>query len=662
MFRTRTLIAAVGATATVVGMTIVGASASAGAAASPARTLLNGSVAPFTSHTAVIGNAPTSKKLSVQLWLTPRTAAAAAKYALAVSTPGSSLFHHFLSPDAYTARFGASAASASMVEGWLRSQGFTGVHADATRSYVRATAPVKKINSAFRVQLKLYQSSASVNAGPYALRANNTAVSIPASLKGTVLGVTGLDNAAPVQPLDHPNSKVAGRTAAKTASPAAAPTAPCSQYYGQHSHSGPKHFGVTSWPTEACGYSATQLRAAYGANWTNTGKGQTVALVELGLTQDMFLTLQDYAKANHMPAPDPERYTELSLGQGTACGDDFDIEEQLDVEASYDMAPAASQLVVGGDSCNEGDFGLQGLFDADVAVLGGTGHHPMASAASNSWEGGDESQPASLTNIEHAYLVRSAAEGVGMYFSAGDGSGVETPSSDTFAIAVGGTTLGIGKSDNRLFETGWSTAVSLDISKQWVLEGEQGASGGGPSLLWKEPSYQKPVVPAALATAAGDRGGRVRSVPDISADADPFTGMAIGFLVFSSKNPDAPPKYEQEDIGGTSESSPLVAGIVTAAQQGQHHFGLVSPELYKMAGSSALFDPLPITSSSPASWKGTWCDANTCGDELLTTFDDQSPDMFGYTGQVTLKGYDNMSGVGTPDGQAFITALRKLEK
>ena len=42
----------------------------------------------------------------------------------------------------------------------------------------------------------------------------------------------------------------------------------------------------------------------------------------------------------------------------------------------------------------------------------------------------------------------------------------------------------------------------------------------------------------------------------------------------------------------------------------------------------------------------------------LTTFDDQNPNMFGYTGQVTLAGYDNMTGLGTPNGQAFINALK----
>src|SRR6202035_1636614 len=111
---------------------------------------------------------------------------------------------------------------------------------------------------------------------------------------------------------------------------------------------------------------------------------------------DMFTTLKDYAATDGLPAPNPERYTELSLGQGSACGDPFDIEEQLDVEASYDMAPGANQLVVGGDSCNQGDFGLQGLFNADLAVLG-TGGHPLATVASNCWGSGSEEEGPALS-------------------------------------------------------------------------------------------------------------------------------------------------------------------------------------------------------------------------------------------------------------------------
>ena len=201
---------------------------------------------------------------------------------------------------------------------------------------------------------------------------------------------------------------------------------------------------------------------------------------------------------------------------------------------------------------------------------------------------------------------------------------------------------------------------SFLISSAWVDEGEQGAAGGGPSLLWKQPADQKNVVPARLAKAPGNRGGLVRSAPDISADADPFTGFAVGLLSFPKNKP---PQFSESDIGGTSLASPLVAGIVAAAQQGQHHsFGLINPAVYKLAGSTALHDALPLTRHSPSLFRGTFCDEQTCGSELLTAFDDQSFAMFGYTGQVTLKGYDNMTGVGTPAGQQFITALRHLEK
>ena len=80
-----------------------------------------------------------------------------------------------------------------------------------------------------------------------------------------------------------------------------------------------------------------------------------------------------------------------------------------------------------------------------------------------------------------------------------------TPSSDPYATAVGGTTLGIGRKDPRLFETGWSTGSVVDVSNKWVFQGEACASGGGPSLLWAQPGYQRGVVPDSLAKAPGNR-------------------------------------------------------------------------------------------------------------------------------------------------------------
>jgi len=651
MSRTRKFIATLGATAAVAGTTLGGGGLAS--AATPAATPLAGSAAPFTSHTRATGAVPAGQKLTIQVWLRPRLAAAES-FAAAVSTPGSGSFRAYLRPKSYEAQFGATAGQASAVSTWLRSAGFTGVTAGPLRSYVRATGSASRIDAAFRTQLKLYPASAAASAGPYQLRANATPISVPASLAGSVLGVSGLDNAAPRSTLLRPGAPAAARRARPSARPAAV-KAPCSHYYGEHRVSGLlKHDGTGTYPTVICGYSGTQLRAAYGATLASTGAGQTIALVELGLTGDMYLTLRDYAKANGLPAPVSSRYRELSLGQGSTCGDPFDVEEQLDVESSYAMAPGATQIVVGGDSCDQGDYGLQGLFDADLAVLSG----PLATVASNSWESGLESQPAELTDIEHAFLVQAAAEGVGMYFSSGDGSGVLAPSSDPYAIAVGGTTLGIGKGRTRLFETGWSTGVNVQLGSQWYNFGEDGAAGGGPSLLWTEPSYQDSVVPSSLTQVAGDRGGPVRSVPDISADADAFTGFATGLLTFHGSKP---PTYSETPVGGTSLAAPLVAGMVTAAQQGQSTpFGFINPALYSLAGTAAVHDTLPLGSQSPAAYQGVACSAALCGLLLVTQFDDQSQAMAGYNGQVTLPGYDNMTGVGTPAGAAFLSGLRAV--
>jgi hypothetical protein len=71
---------------------------------------------------------------------------------------------------------------------------------------------------------------------------------------------------------------------------------------------------------------------------------------------------------------------------------------------------------------------------------------------------------------------------------------------------------------------------------------------------------------------------------------------------------------------------------------------------------------LPLTSHSPAASRGVFCARPDCPFQAVITSDDQSTSLLGYTGQVTLSGYDNMTGIGTPNGPAFINALRKLER
>jgi hypothetical protein len=153
-------------------------------------------------------------------------------------------------------------------------------------------------------------------------------------------------------------------------------------------------------------------------------------------------------------------------------------------------------------------------------------------------------------------------------------------------------------------------------------------------------------------------------VPDLSAVADPATPMAVGLLAFPRHHR---PQFYERDLGGTSLATPLVAGLVADAQQGQAApFGFLNPVLYRLAGTSAFHDVRPMTRHSRARYRGVACaSANVVcqsygGSPALDTFDEQDPNLAGYRGQVTLPGYDNMTGLGTPNGQAFIAALRRL--
>jgi subtilase family serine protease len=622
-----------------------------GIAQAASATPVPGSAAPAADAGSLVGAVPASQQLTVQVWLMPDLAGATA-FANSVATPGSSAFHHYLSPNAYTAEFGPSAAQAAAVTAWLRAEGLTQVHGDSGRDYVSATGPVSRIQSAFGVQIDRYRATGA-NGKPTVIQSNDRDVSVPASLAPDVVGVTGLDSAPPVtSPVEPAPAPVPLQPKATT--PA------CTHYWAQYTKSfRPAYRGLAKGSLPVCGYSAEQIRAAYGATATATGRGQTVALTEEEAPPAMLATLADYAKGNHLREPKSTQFRELEIATGGTCGasspgaaqsGSYPDEAEMDSEAVYAMAPGAAQLMVVGEGCNE----VQALLDSALYVLTGNGAHPRASIVSNSWGllPGDVS-----AQTVHAMDLRAVAEGVGMYFASGDTPGAFwVTDADPYAVAVGGTTLGIGARNNRVFETGWSDDyASLDAGK-WDDVGIAGGAGGGTSLLWGQPAYQKGVVPASMSRVrVGKRIVTDRTMPDLSADGDPDSGILTGYI--ASGTDAHPGPYRTEENAGTSLATPLVAGLVADAQQGQKSdFGFVNPLIYRLAGTQAFHDILPVTASMPQQDRDAYQPASAGVSPALDVFDSQER---AFTQQVTAKGYDTMTGVGTPNGAAFITGLRR---
>ncbi|MFI9810413.1 hypothetical protein ACIHEJ_40140 [Streptomyces sp. NPDC052301] len=144
-------------------------------------------------------------------------------------------------------------------------------------------------------------------------------------------------------------------------------------------------------------------------------------------------------------------------------------------------------------------------------------------------------------------------------------------------------------------------------------------------------------------------------MPDIAADADPDTGLLTGYITSTSHGRAGP--YRTMVNAGTSLACPLIAGLVADAQQGRKSaFGLINPLIYRLAGTRAFHDVLPVGSSMPQQDRGAYLPPGGAQDGTgIDVFDAEDRAQ---TQQVTVKGYDTMTGVGTPNGAGFVTGLR----
>ena len=262
-----------------------------------------------------------------------------------------------------------------------------------------------------------------------------------------------------------------------------------------------------------------------------------------------FTKLNQNGAASNYPSPDTGWAGEISL----------------DLDMVSAACPDCKILLVEANSATTGDLG------AAVNTAAAKG----AAAISNSYGGPEDSTvvSASSSYYNHPGILVTASTG-------DNGYGTSFPASSQYVLAVGGTSL-----------------TASGSSRGWA-EGAWSSGGSGCSAYIAKPSWQK------------DTGCSMRMVGDVSAVADPNTGVAV-YVTYGASGWNV--------YGGTSASSPLVAAIFVAT--GKAGAGPSFP----YSNTSDFYD---VTSGSNGSCGGTYeCTAGP--------------------------GYDGPTGIGTPNSTAI---------
>ncbi|MET9500350.1 S53 family peptidase [Streptomyces sp. NPDC006622] len=612
------------------------------AADGPSRTTLAGTRPAWATAKADRGATPDGAGVSARVYLAGRDATGLAAYAKAVSDPSSAAYGRYLTAAETQTRFGATTAQVAAVRSWLTAAGLkiTGV----TRHYVSVGGDVAAAEKAFGTQLHDYTKGAKTYRAPAA------AASVPASLDGAVLAVTGLDDAP---------HKASAKDVLPPPDAVFRNSGPFSSYYGSDvATSLPEAYGAKI-PYAVRGYTGRQLRAAYGAG-SRTGKGVRVAITDAYASPTIASDAASYARKHGDAAWRTGQLTQVlpkNYTRTEECGAaGWYGEETLDVEAVHAVAPAANVTYVGAASCYDDD-----LLDS----LGKVVDNHLADIVSNSWGDVEANQTPELAAAYDQVFQLGAVEGIGFYFSSGDDGDevantgtkqVDVPADSAWVTAVGGTSLAVGRNDTYLWETGWGTekaSLSAD-GRSWTdFPGAfTSGAGGGTSRTVAEPYYQKGVVPNALATANSAAGNRV--VPDISAIADPNTGFRVGQ---TQTFPDGSQQYSEYRIGGTSLAAPVVAAVQALAQEarGGRPIGFANPAIYSRSGSRVYHDVTDDpTGSALAVARVDFANSYDATDGLLTSVRSLGKD----SSLAAVKGYDDVTGVGTP-ANGYVESYRR---
>ncbi|OIV38300.1 serine protease [Mangrovactinospora gilvigrisea] len=624
----------------IAGALVLGSPANAAPSASGApagRDAVPGTHPAWAKPSAAQGATASTATVNARVYLAGRDPQGLTAYARSVSDPQSASYGKYLTAGQAQARFGASAEQQAAVSQWLKGQGLTVTAAN--RHYIAISGTAAATQKAFSTQLRNYRKSG------HTYRAPATTASVPDSLNGAVLSVTGLDNAPHMAKHDD---TLPGPGAAFVNS------GPFSSYYGSNTAKNvPDAYG-TSHPYVVKGYTGKQLRAAYGAGGL-TGKGSRIAIVDAYASPTMRADSDQYIKNHGDKAWASGQYSEVlpsSYNSTTECGaSGWYGEESLDVESSHSVAPDAKVTYVGASSCMDND-----LVDALNTVV----DRHLADIVSNSWSGGEAGETAADAAVYDQTFQMGAVEGIGFYFSTGDDGDelaatgtkqIGSPTNSAWATAVGGTSLAVGKGDHYMWETGWGTEKTTLAAngKSWTsLPGAfQSGAGGGTSVLIKQPFYQKGVVPNSIAKANGSTA--MRAVPDISAVADPQTGFSVGQ---TQAFPDGTDKYSEYRIGGTSLSCPVIAGVEALRQQAQHRvIGFANPMIYSQYRTGGYHDVTdnPLGKTPIANVRVDFVNSVDASGGLVTSLR-----TFGHDSSLhATRGWDDVTGVGTPTARYY---------
>lgn len=398
-------------------------------------------------------------------------------------------------------------------------------------------------------------------------------------------------------------------------------------------------------------YDPAQIQTAYNEQplFSDgiTGAGETIVIVDPFGSPTIQSDLATYDAQFGLPAPPSFQiitpagpippYDPTNAYEVGAAG-----ETTLDVEWAHTIAPGAKILLVETPVAEtEGTAGFPQIVEAENYVI----DHHLGDVISQSFAATEQTFPSPLS----IYLLRSAylnaySHGVTVLAAAGDNGAanysnvagtllytfptVNWPASDPLVTAVGGTELSLNAAGARTApDVVWNDTYNTALNN--VFFGNPGpnalATGGGKSTVFPRPWYQNGVANVV---------GSQRGVPDISMSA------ACSGLVdtYASYAPVGPAWYVD---CGTSEATPLFAGIVALADQvAGHPLGLINPALYQMSAEHAP-GIVDVTSGNN------------------TVSFTQNGTLYTVQGYSAGPGYDLASGVGTVNAALFVPELAK---